>query len=453
MRMCCYILSLLIIVTVGFTPDSEAATFEVGQTITLKAKKPNGVPLHHESPPSYWKHVPNDEKGTIREIATTGWLSIALESGEQAWVHPKYVEASLPSFPTGETQPNIEPTVTPEVSPQPKPLFHESSSQEEVLVWQSAQACEKVVNDGGRMALTSTDNLRIGTWNIRWFPYGQSPDRSRTSEEGTDIPWLICTMAWMNMDLLAVEESLATPTAKQAWKTVVESLGDTTGDSWRWTPQRCGEPDSHKIGFLWNTKRVDLSLMKSLGAFNVKAQSDSQPCEGGLRPGHYAYVQSVHQPGADFHVIALHLKSGPTVFALEDRQKALNRLDKTVKPFLKKDKDVVILGDFNTMGAGDNASRKAELKYVRRMVSKEMPGFQDIQLTPQCSHYFRGRPGWLDHVLVNHGMEEVHSRSARVTGYCAVAECERIQGDYPSAYERLSDHCPVVIEIQNQDKD
>jgi len=164
-------------------------------------------------------------------------------------------------------------------------------------------------------------------------------------------------------------------------------------------------------------------------------------------------VKSRHQPGADFHLIALHLKSGPTVFAVEDRQKALNKIDKTVSPFLRKDQDVVILGDFNTMGAGDNSSRKSELKYVRRMVSKEMPGFQDLPLTPQCSHYFRGRPGWLDHVLVNHGMEEIHSRSARVTGYCAVTECERIQGDYPLAYERLSDHCPVVIEIQNQDKD
>gem|GEM_PF-702439 len=453
MRMCFYILSLIAVVTLGFTPDSKAVTFEVGQAITLKAKKPKGVPLHHESPPSYWKHVPNGEKGTVREIAETGWLFIILESGDQAWVHPKYIDMSLPSLTTKETQASAEHSIEPDVASGSRPTLHESSSQEEALVWQSARHCQQVVDSGGRMALSSTDRLRVGTWNIRWFPYGAPPDRKTKPADATDLPWLICTMTWMNMDVLAVEESLATPKAKQAWKTVVQSLGHTTGDSWRWTPQRCGEPDSHKIGFLWNTKRVDLSLMKSLRAFNVKAQSNSKPCQGGLRPGHYAYVQSVQQPGVDFHLIALHLKSGPTVFALEDRQKALNRIDKTVKPFLKKDKDVVIVGDFNTMGAGDNASRKSELKYVRRMVSKEMPGFQDLPLAPQCSHYFRGRPGWLDHVLVNHGMEEVYTRSARVTGYCAVAECERIQGDYPLAYERLSDHCPVVIEIQNKDQD
>ena len=87
------------------------------------------------------------------------------------------------------------------------------------------------------------------------------------------------------------------------------------------------------------------------------------------------------------------------------------------------------------------------------MVSKEKPGFQDLPITPRCTHYFRGRGGWLDHILVNHGMAEVQTRSARVTGYCAIAQCQRIKGDYPLAYERLSDHCPVVIDIANQDQD
>ena len=87
------------------------------------------------------------------------------------------------------------------------------------------------------------------------------------------------------------------------------------------------------------------------------------------------------------------------------------------------------------------------------MVAKEKPGFQDLSLTPQCSHYFRGRGGWLDHVLVAKEMKEVTVTSARVTGYCALAGCQRIKGDYPSAYRHLSDHCPVVVEIENRDED
>jgi endonuclease/exonuclease/phosphatase family metal-dependent hydrolase len=172
-----------------------------------------------------------------------------------------------------------------------------------------------------------------------------------------------------------------------------------------------------------------------------------------LRPGQYAFVQSRQKDGADFHLIAVHLKSGPTVFAVEQRQKAFNRIDIAVAPLLKQDQDVVILGDFNTMGAGDRQSQKSELKYLRRFVRKEKPGFSDLPVDLQCSHYFRGQGGQLDHVLVANDMKEVAVESVRVTGYCALADCQRIRGDYPLAYRRLSDHCPVVLEIANDDDD
>ena len=105
------------------------------------------------------------------------------------------------------------------------------------------------------------------------------------------------------------------------------------------------------------------------------------------------------------------------------------------------------------MGAGDKRSKRYELKAVRRLVAKEEPGFHDLQPNPQCTHYFRGRGGRLDHILVAKGMTEVSSPSARVTGYCAVAHCRKIKGKYPLAYRRLSEHCPVIVEIQNHDED
>jgi len=234
---------------------------------------------------------------------------------------------------------------------------------------------------------------------------------------------------------------------------VTKLLLEKSGDPWRWTPQRCGRPDDHHIGYLWNAGRVTLSLVDSLWQFNVKAESSQNPCKGGLRPGHYAWVQSREKEGVDFHLIALHLKSGPTVFAVENRHQALNRIDKVILPLLEQDRDVVILGDFNTMGAGDRKSQRYELKSVRRQVAKEKPGFRDLPPAPQCTHYFRGRGGWLDHVVVAKDMQELTELSARVTGYCAVAGCKRIEGDYPLAYRRLSDHCPVIIEISNRDED
>jgi endonuclease/exonuclease/phosphatase family metal-dependent hydrolase len=282
---------------------------------------------------------------------------------------------------------------------------------------------------------------------------GAGPDQDQGSAEPTDIEWVVCAIRWMHLDLLAVQESLATPKADQAWDTITTQLSNQTGDRWRWHRQPCGRPDDHHIGLLWNDSRVALSQFDSLWEFNAKADNGSNPCTYGLRPGQYARVKSRTTNGVDFHVIAVHLKSGPTVFAVGERQKAFNRIDKAVAPLLKQDQDVVILGDFNTMGAGDRQSQLSELKYLRRFVAKEKPGFTDLEVHPQCSQYFRGIGGQLDHVLVTQAMKEVDVNSVQVTGYCALAGCQRIRGDYPPAYRHLSDHCPVVLEIDNRDQD
>ena len=303
------------------------------------------------------------------------------------------------------------------------------------------------------MASASSSTLRLGTWNVRWFPIGKADAKPGDDSHRTDLEWLVCAILWMKVDIFAIQESLDTPEARNAWKKVTHLLQQQSGDEWHWTPQRCGRPGDHHIGYLWNAGRVTLSLVDSLWQFNVKADSPKYPCEGGLRPGHYAWVQSRGKGGVDFHLIALHLKSGPTVFAVEQRHRALNRIDQVTPPLLSKDRDVVILGDLNTMGAGDWKSRGYEIKSVRRQVAKEKPGFQDLPPSPQCTHFFRGRSGWLDHVIVAKDMKEVTKVSPRVTGYCAVASCKRIKGKYPLAYRQLSDHCPVIIEIRDQDED
>ena len=333
------------------------------------------------------------------------------------------------------------------------PVIHQSPSQEEALVWKSSTDCQRVVKDGGRMAVPVPDTLRVGTWNIRWFPHGSPPDQPEPAAAPTDLEWLTCTLVWMQTDILVVQESLTTVEARTAWDRILTALERHTGQTWQWSVQECGKPDGHHVGTLWNESRVTLSAFQSLWSLNGKATSAHNPCEGGLRPGHYAHVQSQRQPGADFHLIGLHLKSGPTVFAVEARQKALNRIDTAVAPFLEMDEDVIILGDLNTMGAGDRHSQRSELKYLRRKVAKETPGLDVLFPEPRCSHYFRGRGDWLDHVLVAKDMDEIRTRPARVTGYCAVTGCRRIKGDYPLAYQRLSDHCPVVVEIDDRDRD
>ena len=442
-----YILLSVIMIHLSWPIPLFAQEFEVGKPIVLQATKPVGVPLHRENPPNYWKHVPANTQVILEDISPSGkWLTVRLASGKRAWVSTKYIRANaLPPSPiTSKDGKSIHTQSASEPA---------SSSEDEGRVWESREGCEQVVRTGRRMANATSSTLRLATWNLRWFPIGQPEDQRNQSTKPTDIDWLACTLVWMQLDILTVQESLATTIATNAWDTITRILAQQTGDKWKWYRQPCGRPNDHHIGLLWNDSRVELSQFESLWQFNSKANSPKKACTFGLRPGQYVRVQSRQDNGADFHMIGLHLKSGPTVFAVEERQKALNRIDRTIAPFLKQDQDVVLLGDFNTMGAGDRHSQTTELKYLRRKVAKESPGFEDLKLKPQCSQYFRGRGGWLDHILVTKGMEEIKETKARVTGYCGVAKCEKIKGDYPAAYHRLSDHCPVVVEITNQDQD
>jgi hypothetical protein len=80
------------------------------------------------------------------------------------------------------------------------------------------------------------------------------------------------------------------------------------------------------------------------------------------------------------------------------------------------------------------------------------PGFRRLPMTPNCTEYFEGKGGALDHLVASTDMQEI-AATARVTGYCALADCAPITGAMPAAAQRLSDHCPVVVDIQDRDLD
>ena len=80
---------------------------------------------------------------------------------------------------------------------------------------------------------------RVGTWNIRWFPRG-CPSNRTCPDKTTDLPWLGCPMAWMNVDLFAIQESLATPDAEFSLNSLRLELNRLTGGSWQVDLQSCG---------------------------------------------------------------------------------------------------------------------------------------------------------------------------------------------------------------------
>jgi predicted extracellular nuclease len=111
----------------------------------------------------------------------------------------------------------------------------------------------------------------------------------------------------------------------------------------------------------------------------------------------------------------------------------------------------IVLGDYNTMGREEPPpiAATAELAVFDQELA---PGFRRLPMTPGCTEYFEGQPGALDHVVVSAGMQEAGT-SARVTGYCAVAACAPLPGALPAAALRLSDHCPVLMDIRDEDRD
>jgi len=317
-----------------------------------------------------------------------------------------------------------------------------AASEEERRVWASAGSCREVVTlEGGRMAQGADPRLRVAAWNIEWFP------------DHTDIGWLACAIAWMNLDLLGIVEIRDGERARVRMGELLAELERLTGEPWQVDLQRCGARSSQHVGFLWNAARLRLLAADDAWPLNARARGPEEPCAGWLRPGRHGYFAPAHGPGAGFHAIVVHLKSGATEAAAAERAQALGRLAQATASLGSDGARVLLLGDFNTMGAGGRGSAEAEVRGIARLASASALGLRQETTAPACTEYYRGKGGRLDHVLASRAMGTIEPEGARVSGYCAVASCAPISpwraGERPAAYESLSDHCPVVVEIGN----
>jgi endonuclease/exonuclease/phosphatase family metal-dependent hydrolase len=308
-----------------------------------------------------------------------------------------------------------------------------------------------VVQAGGRLPKAEAQSWRIATWNIRWFPRGSAPGESASTP--TDLEWLACAITWLDADLVAVQEMLRTQQAEEALGTLLRHLAMFTGQPWSSSFQQCGGASAQHVGFLWNAGRVDLTGGRDEWRLNGVAQSQNKACAGNLRPGYYGYARSLGG-GADFHVIVVHSDSGRADRDIGNREQARNRIGAIANELAPTDRDIVILGDFNTMGADSGKSAEQEIDELRKALEGQRLPFRHLTLENQCTEYFEGHGGWLDHIVATQVMEELRPTTARVSGYCAVAQCRPVSdANMPAAYKNLSDHCPVVVDLSDADQD
>jgi hypothetical protein len=168
------ILSLCVAATI-------AGAAAIGDQVELHATHPAGVPCHHAPGGSQTvQRVPTGTIATVVNIARDGrWLQLRLPDQRTGWMASRYVGRTI----AGSSPP-------------------ETSAER--TVWTSPEGCQQVVERGGRMPPATPATLRVGTWNIRWFPRG-CPSHETCPEQTTDLPWLACTIAWMQVDLLALK--------------------------------------------------------------------------------------------------------------------------------------------------------------------------------------------------------------------------------------------------------
>lgn len=399
---------------------SAAAAPRVGDTITLKALKAQGVPLHASlHGVNDFERVPHGTRALILD-SKDGWFRLKVENGKTGWIAKKYAGSVV-----GVGQPR-------------------STSAEQDGVWDSLAGCEAQLRAGRRMRRAGPDSLLVGAWNLRWFSHGCHPSES-CPDQATDVDWAACAIAWMDAGVLAVQEVLTSEADKRNLERLLRKLNSYTNGSWLSDFQDCGGEHQQHVGFLWNSRRARLSAMRDIWQLNPSSTGPANACADRLRPGRHAKVAAM--PGGDeFHLITVHLDSGRQERDYRNRRRSIRAIQQLHAAGRRlSDMPAIIIGDFNTMGKAEG--REVSAAQEIGLFGKELePGYRRLPSVPGCSEYYQNNPGTLDHVVVSKQMRGA-SATARVSGFCAAESCRPVTGNPPGAYFRLSDHCPVLVEV------
>lgn len=312
--------------------------------------------------------------------------------------------------------------------------------------WSTPEACRAGLT---KRRVRAPGTARIGTWNVRWFPDGV-PGKRPPPDAATDLEWLACAIALLDVDVLAVQEFKTHPAAVAATAQLTAALDRSAGGRWRAAFDDCENVAGQHVGLLYDAARVSARGFTTYGGLNPHGVA----CQDQLRPGFGAHFR--FPGGLDLHVISVHLKSGGERRSLTLRQRSVTALPGAVSEAraVVADEDVVFAGDFNTMGCGSCSppvSAGEELEdFRRRLVG---PGLRAVAPTVGCTEYFRGHGALLDHFVVAGALAELPAgASAEVSGVCGAVACAP-RRSRSLAEERLSDHCPLVLSLVDRDWD
>lgn len=397
-----------------------------GAALRVRASHALGVPLHPEpGSPRVSGRLVDGASVTVEEQRDGGrWLRVVAADGARGWMTSRYV--------AGEGA---------------RVAAAAADDAGTSSAWTSPQACEAALAAG--TGARRPGRARIATWNIRWFPDG-GPGKRPSPKHETDLGWLGCAIAWLGADALALQEIKAYPRAKQKAAALLADLDRRTGGGWRIVLDDCPDEAAQHVGLLWASKRVTLESHRPIDALNPHGGG----CAKGLRPGLAGRLR--FPGGLDLTLVSLHLKSGRDERAHGLRRRSYAAIGPALRAIGAADGDVLLAGDFNSMGCDDCEPRLSaanELGAFERLIGGFQTPLRRVPSDASCTERAGAHGGLLDHFVAPRAMRELGAGTrADVSGYCDLGACER-GGEPPSAHARLSDHCPVVLELDDRDLD
>mgnify|MGYP006270516289 CR=1 FL=1 len=321
-------------------------------------------------------------------------------------------------------------------------------------VWDDPTRCLTAVRHGRR--LPKKDGLvRVGTWNIRWFPDGWPGEAA--ADSGTSIPWVACAIAYTQTDLFALQEIKLTKRGLAAMDRVTRELEVLTGAPWHWRADACKKPGAQHTAVLYRADHIAITGVRSHGVIDPTQRAKGSPgCPGKLRPALGAYVKS-KRGGVDFHFASIHLDSGRDTRDFENRKAAWERIQRLAehRASIEPDADLILAGDFNMMGCEgcevtDDADERQALMQVLR---NQEPAWATPAPSVGCTEYYKGKGGLLDQIIYTRAMREARGATQHISGICGAAECAPMGAQNQPYFQELSDHCPVLMDILDADRD
>jgi endonuclease/exonuclease/phosphatase family metal-dependent hydrolase len=316
----------------------------------------------------------------------------------------------------------------------------------DATTWTSRSDCEELL---AKRAPESRPP-RVGTWNIRFFPDSVEGEQT-DADKATDVPWAACAIASLDVDVLAVQEFKNSEAGLAKQQELVEALNTLTGGEWQLELDQCAPEKVQHPGFLFDTTRVHGQAFREIPSMNP-----DPVCSNEISPGFAGYFSI--EGGPDFHMVAVHGATGTSPEQLEKRALITAALEPvsndafTIDP----DTDILFAGDFNSVGC-DSCDPVMSNEDENTQLGQTIAGFEpSLELLPTseaCTRVADDMPH-IDHVLAAADMTEVPKGSVvHVTGICEEISCDRQVNWLEDAYDRLSDHCPLLLDLAAMDDD